>query len=80
LKPSLRAAGMDPDALGGPITRDYSGDAAHKRWRDIWAAGQGLQKVGAVEPTAVVVDRLEAEYRAAAARFAGLTAPRSAAA
>lgn len=77
LKPSLRAAGMDPDALGGPITRDYSGDAAHKRWRDIWAAGQGLQKVGAVEPTAVVVDRLEAEYRAAAARFAGLTAPRS---
>lgn len=77
LKPSLRAAGMDPDALGGPITRDYSGDAAHKRWRDIWAAGQGLQKVGAVEPTAVVVDRLEVEYRAAAARFAGLTAPRS---
>ena len=80
LKPSLRAAGMDPDALGGPITRDYSGDAAHKRWRDIWAAGQGLQKVGAVEPTAVVVDRLAAEYRAAAARFAGLTTPRSAAA
>lgn len=80
LKPSLRAAGMDPDALGGPITRDYSGDAAHKRWRDIWAAGQGLQKVGAVEPTAVVVDRLEAEYRAAATRFAGLAAPRSAAA
>lgn len=80
LKPSLRAAGMDPDALGGPITRDYSGDAAHKRWRDIWAAGQGLQKVGAIEPTAVVVERLEAEYRAAAARFAGLNAPRSVAA
>lgn len=80
LKPSLRAAGMDPDALGGPITRDYSGDAAHKRWRDIWAAGQGLQKVDAIEPTAVVVDRLEAEYRAAAARFAGLNTPRSAAA
>lgn len=80
LKPSLRAAGMDPDALGGPITRDYSGDAAHKRWRDIWAAGQGLQKINAVEPTAAVVDRLEAEYHAAAARFAGLSAPRSVAA
>ena len=80
LKPSLRAAGMDPDALGGPITRDYSGDAAHKRWRDIWAAGQGLQKINAVEPTAVVVERLEAEYRAAAARFAGLNTPRSVAA
>lgn len=80
LKPSLRAAGMDPDALGGPIARDYSGDAAHKRWRDIWAAGQGLQKVDAIEPTAVVVERLDAEYRAAAARFAGLTKPRSTAA
>ncbi|WP_427789110.1 NAD(P)H-dependent flavin oxidoreductase [Brevundimonas diminuta] len=80
LKPSLRAAGMDPDALGGPITRDYSGDAAHKRWRDIWAAGQGLQKINAVEPTAVLVDRLEAEYRAAAARFARVSAPRSVAA
>lgn len=79
LKPSLRAAGMDPDALGGPITRDYSGDAAHKRWRDIWAAGQGLQAVSAIEPTATVVDRLEAEYQAAAARFAGLHAHRSAA-
>ncbi|MBN9479544.1 MAG: nitronate monooxygenase [Bordetella sp.] len=80
LKPSLRAAGMDPDALGGPVTRDYSGDAAHKRWRDIWAAGQGLQKIDAVEPTAAVVDRLEAEYRAAAARFARLSAPKSVAA
>ena len=77
LKPSLRAAGMDPDALGGPITRDYSGDAAHKRWRDIWAAGQGLQKINAIEPAAVVVDRLEAEYQAAAARFARVSAPRS---
>lgn len=80
LKPSLRAAGMDPDALGGPITRDYSGDAAHKRWRDIWAAGQGLQKINAIEPAAVVVDRLEVEYRAAAARFARVSAPRSVAA
>lgn len=80
LKPSLRAAGMDPDALGGPITRDYSGDAAHKRWRDIWAAGQGLQKVDAIEPTSVVVERLDAEYRAAAARFAGLAKPRNSAA
>lgn len=77
LKPSLRAAGMDPDALGGAVTRDYSGDAAHTRWRDVWAAGQGLHKVVAIEPTAVVIERLEAEYRAAIARFATLSAPRS---
>lgn len=74
LKPSLRAAGMDPDAMGGPITREYSGDAAHRRWRDIWAAGQGLQKIKAVEPTGAIVDQLEAEYRAATARFIALGA------
>ncbi len=74
LKPSLRAAGMDPDAMGGPVTREYSGDAAHRRWRDIWAAGQGLQKIKAVEPTGAIVDQLEAEYRAATARFIALGA------
>ncbi len=42
------------------------------RWKDLWAAGQGLQTIRAVEPTAVVVDRLAAEYHAAAAaRLAG---------
>ena len=73
LKPSLRAAGMDPDAMGGPVTREYSGDAAHRRWKDIWAAGQGLQKIKAVEPVGTIVDQLEAEYRAAAARFIALS-------
>ena len=69
LKPSLRAAGLDPEAMGGPVPRDYSGDSASRRWKDIWAAGQGLQKITAVEPTSVIVDRLEAEYSAATARF-----------
>lgn len=71
LKPSLRDAGFDPDAPGGAIPRDYSGDA-HKRWRDIWAAGQGLQQVRSIEPVAATVERLEREYRAASARFARL--------
>lgn len=74
LRPSLIANGMDLDALASPAARNYdsSGDG-NKRWKDIWAAGQGLQTIHAIEPVADVVDRLETEYRAAAARFASLT-------
>lgn len=70
LKPSLRAAGLDPDNLGGPAVRDYSGGSSQKRWKDIWAAGQGIEAVTSVEPVAAVVDQLEQEYRAALDRFA----------
>lgn len=73
LKPSLQAAGLDPDALGDAVQRDYSG-GQNKRWKDIWAAGQGLGRIDAVEATAEVVARLEREYRTAANRFNGLTA------
>lgn len=68
LRPSLAAAGYDPDALGGPAKRDYGGDPA-KQWRDLWAAGQGIGAVGGVEPVAAIVDRLETEFNAAAARL-----------
>lgn len=72
LKASLAAAGRDPDNLGGPAARDYSGDNA-KRWRDIWAAGQGVGRTRAIEPVAQVVDDLEREYIAAIARFKSIT-------
>lgn len=45
LKPSLKAAGLDPDAMGGAIQRDYSGGQSTKRWKDIWAAGQGVGRI-----------------------------------
>ena len=73
LIPSLIAAGLDPKALDAPVTRDYSGDAAHKRWKDIWAAGQGLQTIDSVMPTSQIVDRLEAEYWTAIDRFSART-------
>ncbi len=72
LKPSLAAAGRDPDNLGGPAERDYSGDSS-KRWRDIWAAGQGVGRTRAIESVADVVNDLEREYRAAIDRFNALT-------
>jgi len=38
-------------------------------WKDLWAAGQGLQTIRSVEPVAAVAGRLAAEYDAAAERF-----------
>ncbi|MGJ9422598.1 NAD(P)H-dependent flavin oxidoreductase [Aeromicrobium sp. CF3.5] len=74
LRPSLIANGMDPDELAAPAARNYdSTGGGNKRWKDIWAAGQGLQTIHAIEPVADVVDRLDTEYRTAARRFAGLT-------
>ena len=41
-----------------------------KAWRDIWGAGQGVGMMNDVPTTAEMVDRLEAEYKAARARIA----------
>jgi nitronate monooxygenase len=74
LAPSLLACGMDPRTLGTAASRNYdtgSGDA-YKRWRDLWACGQGLQVIRAIEPVADIVQRLEDEYVRASARFRAL--------
>ncbi len=78
LKPSLRAAGQDPDNLAAPAERSYVSGGDNKRWRDIWAAGQGLESVRTVEPVAEVVAQLQREYVAALDRFAAKTARRPA--
>jgi nitronate monooxygenase len=66
LKPSIRAAGMDPDNLpeSDPSKMNFGGDAK-KAWKDIWGCGQGIGAVKAVVPTAELVARLEREYAAA---------------
>ena len=74
LKASLRAAGQDPDNLGGPAERNYSSNGDPKRWRDIWAAGQGVDAVRKVEPLSQVVEQLSLEYQAAVQAFRKRTA------
>jgi len=69
LKPSLIACGYDLAAMDGKPGRDYTPETAHKRWRDTWAAGQGLHTSKAVEPVAAVVNALEHDYKKAVARF-----------
>ncbi len=73
LKASIRAAGLDPDHLpeADPSKMDFEqATGGAKAWKDIWGSGQGIGAIKAVEPVARLVDRLEAEYRAARARLA----------
>ncbi|MBW9051873.1 NAD(P)H-dependent flavin oxidoreductase [Rhizobium mesosinicum] len=72
LKPSIRAAGLDPDNLpdADPSKMDFEqATGGAKVWKDIWGSGQGIGAIKAVEPVAKLVDRLEAEYQAARARL-----------
>lgn len=66
LRASLLRAGYDPDNMPSAGDIDIiksSGDV--KRWRDVWAAGQGAGSVNDILPIADIVARLEREYQAA---------------
>jgi len=72
LRPSIVAAGLDPDNLpdGKSELMSFESSTGAKAWRDIWGSGQGIGAVDAVVPTSALVDRLAAEYAAARARIA----------
>ncbi|GMB81013.1 nitronate monooxygenase family protein [Shinella zoogloeoides] len=73
LKPSIAAAGMDPDHLpeADPSKMDFEkATTGAKAWKDIWGCGQGIGAVKAVEPVEALVARLAREYTAAKARTA----------
>jgi nitronate monooxygenase len=71
LRQSIERAGMDPDNLpkGDISTMNFGsgGNTDAKAWKDIWGSGQGIGAVKEVLPVAGMVDRIEAEYRAAKA-------------
>jgi nitronate monooxygenase len=75
LKPSIVAAGLDPDNLpeSDPSIMDFGsgGNTLKKAWKDIWGCGQGIGAVKEVLPVAAIVDRLEREYLAARKRVLG---------
>jgi nitronate monooxygenase len=70
LKPSIRAAGLDPDALpeSDPSKMNFGGDAK-KAWKDIWGCGQGIGAIQKIQPTAELVAQIKREYQAARARL-----------
>lgn len=68
LKPSIVAAGLDPEAL--PVADKSAmnfGSTRVKPWRDVWGAGQGVGSITDAPPVAEVVARLAAEYAEARA-------------
>jgi len=71
LKPSIVAAGMDPDNLpNGDVSTMNFHEGSTKAWKDIWGSGQGIGAVKEVVPAAALVARLAREYDAAKARLA----------
>ena len=70
LIPSLIANGYDLDNLTKPATRNYGGDDVGTRWKDLWAAGQGIQAVKDRDPVATIADQLEREFLSAKVRLA----------
>lgn len=73
LKPSIVAAGLDPDKLPAaapPGSSPFGSDAAGantKAWKDIWGCGQGISVVDSVVSTRDFVARLRREYATALA-------------
>lgn len=72
LKPSIVAAGMDPDNLpaSDPSKMNFGTDASGERnkpkaWKEIWGSGQGIGSVDKVVPVAEMVARFKVEYEAA---------------
>lgn len=75
LRPSIAAAGLDPDNLPPrgaiDIAEDIdigARDSRPARWRDIWSAGHSTSGVSGVLAVDDLVAQTMAEYRAAAAR------------
>ena len=69
LRPSIEAAGLDPDNLPVrgdiDITKDISieGRADRpKRWKDIWSAGHSVSGIDAVMPVAALVEKTWQEF------------------
>lgn len=64
LKPTLQAAGIDPNGDGKGKQIDFSGDisAGKKAWKDVWSAGQGLGAIDRIGTVQEVVNALQREY------------------
>jgi nitronate monooxygenase len=73
LRPSIAAAGLDPDKLPVRGSIDIAKDinAAErdkpdaKRWKDIWSAGHSVSGVADVPSVAELIERTAREYEAA---------------
>ncbi|WP_118134755.1 nitronate monooxygenase family protein [Oceanicella sp. SM1341] len=63
LRPSIAAAGLDPDALPPHEGLDMAADV--KAWKTIWSAGEGVGGITDLPGASELCARLGEEYRAA---------------
>jgi nitronate monooxygenase len=84
LRPSIAAAGLDPDTLDEHATPELAREkfgaarssyeqpgaaaSAPRRWRDIWSAGHSVSGVTAIQPVAQLIETTRQEYHAAMRR------------
>ena len=73
LKPSIVAAGLDPDNLPESDVSKMSfgsgGSSSAKAWKDIWGCGQGIAAIKGVLTTQELVDSIESQYTSAKQRI-----------
>ncbi|MDE2377758.1 nitronate monooxygenase family protein [Bradyrhizobium sp.] len=69
LRPSIVAAGMDPDNLetSDPTKMNFGTDASGERakpkaWKEIWGSGQGIGSIEKIVPAAELIARFKKEY------------------
>jgi nitronate monooxygenase len=68
MRPSIVAAGLDPDNLVAHGGLDMQNEA--KAWKNVWSAGQGVGSIGDIPGAAELCARLMAGYDAAMAEAA----------
>ena len=71
LAPSIAKSGLDPNNLpeSDPSAMNFGsgGNTEAKAWKDIWGCGQGIGAIKKRGPVSELVNRFEAEYKAAIA-------------
>lgn len=73
MKQSLINGGYDPANMPAQGSIDFANNGAdNKRWKDIWAAGQGVGACKAILSVAEIVDDLHTQYQASTDRMAEL--------
>jgi nitronate monooxygenase len=71
LRPSIVAAGLDPNALPQAKDMDFASltRGEKKAWRDVWGCGQGIGAIDKVQPAADFIAGLRSDYRSAVDGF-----------
>ncbi len=73
LRPSIEAAGLDPDHLEEKTSVDLGEELSEARaWKNIWSAGHGVSCIEDIPSVSDLCDRLHKEYLAALDEAAAL--------